>query len=740
MAFDITTTVPNINYTAAGGQTVFSVPFGFFANADLAVYDDGVFQTLNVHYTVTGAGVTGGGAITFATGRTLDAVIHIHRTTPNARTSAYVTGGGLAANALETDLDKLVCMSQEQETRLSRTVHSSALEGVLAELPLKTARSGKFLYFDPAGNPTAVTGDPTQPLTVYYQSYTALGGEGAVTTLYPYTPGAHQLWVFVNGEIQEPTVDYLETDTDTITFTTPLIAGDTVLLLTGSIFDVANVVLFEQTAAEAAAGVVPVDTDYPPGDVRRYGAVGDGVTDDTTAIQTALDLAYPTIFQNATYLISTGITWNIQHGTIHANGAQLTTSADITALTIGILGSGNNLIDAKVYGNLHVNQTGSRASSKGILFQQCYEGYFNVSATGFARNFELTSDASGCVYNQFFISKCANHDYGVYFSPASTGWVNENNFYGGRFAQGGSGNWHIYMADTGSASGQPGNNKFYGISLEAGGASTMDGLYYDGGGWNLLDHPRIEANGTINDVEIHIATGAIASCVLFPYSAGIGAESAANKILDEGLQSQVLCEDRLSLQARGHGAATTALYISRERSNSSTTPIGRFRDLYNGSGNSMGLQVDLARPTANGYYFRGDDVGSIVINNGVEYECILTHTSGAADDEPGVGAVEATYWARLGTQNASGAVAWVTATGYTGTATKVLWQADGALHTNSMVLNTVAPTVASGEVGYGATTAANATNGTGEVMKANVEGYLIVNIAGTPCKIPYVKN
>lgn len=42
--------------------------------------------------------------------------------------------------------------------------------------------------------------------------------------------------------------------------------------------------IFATTNAEITAGVTPVDATYPPGDVRRYGAVGDGVTDDTTAL------------------------------------------------------------------------------------------------------------------------------------------------------------------------------------------------------------------------------------------------------------------------------------------------------------------------------------------------------------------------------------------------------------------------------------------------------------------------
>ena len=46
--------------------------------------------------------------------------------------------------------------------------------------------------------------------------------------------------------------------------------------------------IFKTTAAETAADVTPSDKTYPPGNVLRYGAKGDGTTDD---YQTLLDLA-----------------------------------------------------------------------------------------------------------------------------------------------------------------------------------------------------------------------------------------------------------------------------------------------------------------------------------------------------------------------------------------------------------------------------------------------------------------
>jgi len=123
MAITISSTEPRLQYTATGSQTSFTVNFEFFANADLKVYNGTTLLTYAAspsnasYYSVTGAGVTGGGSITLGSpGATLNDIVTIYRDMSIARSTDFPTAGAFQVDSLNTELDKLTTMVQ-QNTR-----------------------------------------------------------------------------------------------------------------------------------------------------------------------------------------------------------------------------------------------------------------------------------------------------------------------------------------------------------------------------------------------------------------------------------------------------------------------------------------------------------------------------------------------------------------------------------------------------------------------------------------------
>lgn len=58
----------------------------------------------------------------------------------------------------------------------------------------------------------------------------------------------------------------------------------------------------------------------------------------------------------------------------------------------------------------------------------------------------------------------------------------------------------------------------------------------------------------------------------------------------------------------------------------------------------------------------------------------------------------------------------------------------------SVEINQATPTVSAGQIGVGTTTATTATAGTNGPVPPQVVGYLVINIGGTPFKLPYFAN
>jgi hypothetical protein len=160
---EINDTTPLVNYVAAAGQTVFAIPFNFFANDNIKVERNGFLLTQSLtptsvtQYSLSGAGSNSGGAITLGAGASLNDKIIIYREIPIERTQELLSSGPFQVGSLNTELATLVAIQQELSRESSRGAKVPIGEqGV--QLPSSAERVGKFLAFDAGGNPISASG------------------------------------------------------------------------------------------------------------------------------------------------------------------------------------------------------------------------------------------------------------------------------------------------------------------------------------------------------------------------------------------------------------------------------------------------------------------------------------------------------------------------------------------------------------------------------------------------------
>lgn len=109
-----------IQYTATSGQTAFTIPFPFFEDSDIVVYQNDTLLSQGAspgEYGLSGAGNPSGGTMTLVSGATLNDIITIYGDMPIDRTSIYsATLSNLTGSDLNGDFNREVVMMKQIET------------------------------------------------------------------------------------------------------------------------------------------------------------------------------------------------------------------------------------------------------------------------------------------------------------------------------------------------------------------------------------------------------------------------------------------------------------------------------------------------------------------------------------------------------------------------------------------------------------------------------------------------
>ncbi len=254
-----------IRYTGNGSTVAYTFNFGILSTAQLRVVLRTIatgaeaVQTLNSHYTVADDDGDGdytdgpGGTVTFVTAPPATVQVWITRQPALTQTRDLDSTAYLRLNTLEDALDNEAYQVQWLRRLLSRAPLIPETEARVADmnLPNAVARANGYFVWDANGDPAVAAG----------------GIDPAAVTVTP-------LW---QTALDDPT---LAASLTSLGF--PATVRTWLQTAVGQFF------LDRQADANHAEFRAATHPGYY--DVRDYGAVGDGVTDDTAALQAVLDM------------------------------------------------------------------------------------------------------------------------------------------------------------------------------------------------------------------------------------------------------------------------------------------------------------------------------------------------------------------------------------------------------------------------------------------------------------------
>jgi hypothetical protein len=410
-------------FTGNGVTTTFPFTYKVFSTADVQVIrltiSTGIETTLTIvtDYTITLNGDQdsnpGGNIVLVAA---LSALYKLTATSDiaNLQPTDLTNQGGFYPEVITDALDRATIQIQQLADQTERTLKIPISDGALnMELPTATVRANSFLAFGATGLPTVVTaGSSGAPTTMTRQNFSGTGSQVAFTLASD--PGAlgNSAEVFIGGVYQNRTT-YTISGT-TLTFSAAPVAGtdniEFVNFLTDAIgstsADLVTYTPAETGAVARSAQAKMRDTVS----VKDFGAVGDGVADDTAAIQAAINTNKEVFVPNGTYLITSALAM--------ASGQTLRGESNV--YTILKVNSAINAINISDTSNVVIDNLYIQGNSVGLAAVRVGLGVATGSLHTISncRIYQFTSHGvhlQGCAYTKIsdcIIQQCSNGVYG----------------------------------------------------------------------------------------------------------------------------------------------------------------------------------------------------------------------------------------------------------------------------------------------------------------------------------------
>jgi hypothetical protein len=308
-------------YTGNGSTVLYSFTFPYLETTDVKVTVNG---TITTAYTFANATT-----IQFNTAPLAGAAIRIYRQTDDSSLRAtFYSGSAIRAQDLNDDFTQNLYVAQEVNNNALDIDGSNPMVGDLNMGGYKVTNLATPVAGTDAANRSFVEGVFSSEVPVFYRrwSKTAAGGETSLSgnddngIALSYVPGSEK--VFINGALQVRGVDYSGTTGSTLTGIPALTAGDIIEVHSSSSYTVGTVPDGSVTNAkvEGAAAIQSTKLAFIQNgtgavtrtvesklrdvvSVKDFGAVGNGVADDTAALTAMFN-----------HCNSQGLSWHIPAG------------------------------------------------------------------------------------------------------------------------------------------------------------------------------------------------------------------------------------------------------------------------------------------------------------------------------------------------------------------------------------------------------------------------------------------